>query len=71
MAQTRAGAIKQTRTMRRKYGRNVFKQIGREGGKAGRTGGFYYMKMHNPDQHKELSSKGGLLSRRGPAKGEA
>jgi hypothetical protein len=42
---TTASGMKRARTNRRKYGKNYYKKIGAEGGRVGRTGGFYHLKV--------------------------
>lgn len=60
MSQTKAGAIKARQTMREKYGDDYYAVIGKRGGKAGRTGGFY----NDPDRARAAGKKGGRISRR-------
>ncbi|MCL2095178.1 hypothetical protein FWH13_03610 [Candidatus Saccharibacteria bacterium] len=64
MAGTKAGGRKAAETNRRKYGKDFYANIGREGGKNGRTGGF----AANPMLARIAGAKGGRLSKRGPAK---
>ena len=64
MAGTKAGGIKTAATNKSKYGKDFYKEMGRKGGKAGKTGGF----AANPELAKIAGRKGGLISRRGRAK---
>ena len=64
MAGTKAGGRKAASTNKTKYGKDFYAEIGRKGGKNGHTGGF----ASNPDLAKIAGRKGGLKSRRGPAK---
>jgi uncharacterized protein len=63
MARTVAGGKLARDTNIKKYGEDFYQKIGRQGGKLGRTGGFF--------ANRELASvagrKGGLISRRGKA----
>lgn len=68
MSGTRAGGIKARNTNLEKFGPNFYKEIGSKGGKNGHTGGFASA------THEFCSAcgrKGGLKSRRGPAKPKA
>lgn len=60
MAGTVAGGKAAAKKNKEKYGEDFYKEIGRKGGKLGRTGGFY--------KNRELASiagkKGGTISRR-------
>lgn len=60
MAGTKAGGQKAAATNRKKYGREYYAAIGRKG----HTGGF----AANPELAREAGRKGGLISKRGPAK---
>lgn len=71
MANTKLGGAKSARTNKRKYGPNYYARIGQLGGKAGRTGGFYYMKMNAPDKLKQISSAAARLQKRGLAREES
>lgn len=64
MAGNKIGGMKARETNKRKYGENFYKNIGAEGGKKGRTGGFHV----NRELAKVAGAKGGRISRRGPAK---
>ena len=64
MAGTKAGAAKAAATNRARHGKDFYANIGRKGGKAGHTGGFYA----NRDLARVAGAKGGRISRRGPAK---
>lgn len=70
MAQSKLGGLKAAKTNKRKYGRNYYRRIGKLGGKKGTTGGFHYMMINNRDRLKEISSAGGSVQRRGPAREE-
>ena len=60
MAGTKAGGQAAARTNKEKYGPDFYKKIGAEGGKVGRTGGFYA----NRELAREAGRKGGEISRR-------
>lgn len=64
MSGTKEGGKKAAITNMQKHGKEFYSNIGRKGGKNGHTGGFY----NNPDRAREAGSKGGKISRRGPAK---
>ena len=64
MGGTAAGGAKAAATIRRKYGRNFYAEIGAKGGHNGHTGGF----AANPELARIAGQKGGRKSRRGPAK---
>lgn len=64
MAGTKAGGAKAALTNKMRHGKDFYAQIGRKGGKNGTTGGF----AANPELAKIAGRKGGLKSRRGPAK---
>lgn len=64
MAGTRAGGLKAAKTNKIKNGPDFYSRIGRKGGKNGHTGGF----ASNPGLARIAGRKGGLKSRRGPAK---
>lgn len=55
MSGTKAGGIKTRQTNILKYGADYYSNIGRIGGKIGRTGGFY----NNPEKAREAGRKGG------------
>jgi general stress protein YciG len=65
--QTAQGLIKAKQKMIEKYGltedgrSKFYVEIGKQGGKVGRTGGFYV----NKDLASKAGEKGGLLSRKG------
>jgi general stress protein YciG len=60
MAGTKLGGLRAANTTKAIYGENFYAEIGRVGGKIGRTGGFY--------ANRELASRagrvGGRISRR-------
>lgn len=60
MAGTKAGGMKAAATNKAKYGTDFYAKIGGEGGKKGRTGGFYA----NRDLARLAGAKGGRISRR-------
>ena len=64
MAGTKAGGFKAAQTNKIKYGHDFYAEIGRKGGRNGHTGGF----AANPELAKIAGRKGGLKSKRGPAK---
>jgi general stress protein YciG len=64
MAGTSKGAIKAARTNKLRHGANFYAEIGRKGGMAGHTGGFYA----NRELARIAGAKGGHISRRGPSK---
>ena len=64
MAGTKAGGLKAAATNIERHGKDFYKEMGRKGGKAGKTGGF----AANPELAKIAGRKGGLISRRGRAK---
>ena len=69
MAQSKLGAAKAARTLRRKYGRDYFHRIGKSGGSKGKTGGFHHMMINGQmDKLRAASAAGGRTSRRGPEK---
>ena len=55
MAGTKAGAAKAAATNKARHGKDFYANIGRKGGKAGRTGGFYA----NRDLARIAGAKGG------------
>lgn len=61
MAGTKAGGIKARNTNLERYGKDFYKQMGRKGGKVGKTGGF----AANRELAKIAGRIGGLKSRRG------
>lgn len=62
MSQTKAGAAKAQKTIRKLYGKHFFKTIGALGGKQSRGGGFASMPR---EKISEAGRKGGSISRRG------
>lgn len=64
MSGTKEGGKKAIATIYKKYGKNFFSEIGKEGGRKGHTGGFYA----NRELARTAGAKGGRISRRGPAK---
>jgi general stress protein YciG len=64
MAGTKTGAAKARDTNLKRYGRDFYKRIGREGGQNGHTGGF----AANRELARIAGQKGGRIGRRGPAK---
>lgn len=64
MAGTKAGGLKAAATNIERHGKDFYKEMGRKGGKAGKTGGF----AANPKLAKIAGRKGGLISSRGRAK---
>lgn len=64
MSGTKEGGKKAALTNFERHGKDFYSNIGREGGKKGHTGGFY----NNPERAAEAGRKGGLKSKRGPAK---
>ena len=64
MAGTTAGGQKAAETNKKKYGDGFYARIGQKGGRNGHTGGF----AANQELAKIAGRKGGLISKRGPAK---
>lgn len=64
MAGTKAGGIKARNTNYLRNGADFYKRIGAKGGRNGHTGGF----AANPALARIAGRKGGLISRRGPAR---
>ena len=64
MAGNNEGGKKAAATNKARHGSNFYAEIGRIGGSHGHTGGF----ASNPELAREAGRKGGLISRRGPAK---
>ena len=64
MSGTKEGGKKAALTNLQRHGKDFYKNIGSEGGRKGHTGGFY----NNPERAAEAGRKGGLKSKRGPAK---
>lgn len=67
MAGTKEGAKKAAATNKARHGENFYAEIGRKGGKLGRTGGFYA----NRELARVAGAKGGRISRRGKASNAA
>ena len=73
MSGRRDGGRKAAETNKKKYGKDFYANIGRKGGKNGRTGGFASEKpgkdgLTGPERAKIAGTKGGKRSKRGPAK---
>lgn len=64
MAGTKAGGKKAAATNKKLYGKDFYKKMGKKGGKAGHTGGFYA----NPKLAREAGKKGGMISSRAKKK---
>lgn len=64
MAGTKAGGRKACQTNKERHGDDFYQRIGAIGGRNGHTGGF----AANPNLAREAGRKGGLISRRGPAR---
>jgi general stress protein YciG len=60
MAGTKTGGKAAAETNKKKYGPDFYARIGREGGKLGRTGGFFA----NRELARAAGQKGGRISRR-------
>ncbi len=60
MSGTKAGGLKAAATNKAKYGKDFYAKIGAQGGKLGRTGGFYA----NRELARLAGAKGGRVSRR-------
>lgn len=65
MSGTKEGGRKAAATNKERYGEGFYARIGRTGGQNGHTGGFASMPSWKVS---ECGRKGGLISRRGPAK---
>ena len=63
MAGTKEGGIKTALKIKERIGNDYYKEIGRNGGRNGHTGGF----AANPELAKIAGAKGGRISKRGPA----
>ena len=61
MSGTKAGGKKAAATVKKKYGKDFYKNIGAEGGRNGHTGGF----ARNPALAKLAGKRGGERSKRG------
>lgn len=74
MPGTKAGAAKAAATNKAKYGENFYKEIGKKGGSVSTPEGGFGSKNIGPDgltgseRAKIAGSKGGKISKRGPAK---
>lgn len=73
MAGTKKGGKKAASTNKIKYGRDFYAEIGRKGGSNGHTGGFATETvgkdgLTGPQRAAVAGRKGGLKSRRGPAR---
>lgn len=73
MPGTVSGGLKAAATNKAKYGREFYVNIGRKGGRNGHTGGFASEEpgkdgLTGPERAKIAGAKGGVISRRGPAK---
>lgn len=64
MAGTKAGGQRAAATNKAKYGKDFYAKIGAQGGKLGRTGGFYA----NRELARTAGAKGGRISRRTSSK---
>lgn len=65
MAGTKAGGLKAAETNKLRHGEGFYAEIGAKGGRNGHTGGFASMER---EKVREYGRKGGMISRRGPAK---
>ena len=73
MPGTLEGGRKAAATNKKRHGKNFYRELGRKGGKAGNTGGFASDivgadGLTGKERAKIAGSKGGKISRRGPAK---
>jgi hypothetical protein len=64
MAGTTKGGARAASTNKKKYGKDFYARIGKMGGQAGHTGGFYA----NRDLARKAGAMGGRVSRRGKSK---
>lgn len=65
MAGTKIGGAKAAATNKRKYGADFYKKIGEQGGKKGRTGGFWHARyIAKTNLAREAGAKGGRISKR-------
>lgn len=62
MAGTKEGGKKAAATVKKKFGKQFYANIGRKGGQNGHTGGFFA----NPELAKIAGRKGGLTSSKSP-----
>lgn len=70
MSGTKAGGMKASATIKKKYGKDWYKNIGRIGGRNGNTGGFASDKVGKDgltgrERSAIAGAKGGSISRRG------
>ena len=73
MTGTKAGGVKARNTNYERHGEDFYATIGKKGGMNGRTGGFFSNKVGKDgltgrERARIAGRKGGLISRRGPAK---
>jgi general stress protein YciG len=64
MSGSKIGGIKAAKTNKERHGEDFYARIGKKGGQNGHTGGF----ASNRELARIAGRKGGLKSRRGPAK---
>lgn len=60
MTGTKKGGLKTAKTIKERYGKDFYREMGRKGGRNGNTGGFF----DNPELAKKAGRKGGLVSSR-------
>lgn len=75
MVGTKAGGTKARNTNYERHGEDFYARIGKKGGMKGKTGGFFSVKVGKDgltgrERARVAGRKGGLISRRGPAKRE-
>lgn len=75
MSGTKAGGVKARNTNYERHGKDFYATIGKKGGMNGKTGGFFSNKVGKDgltgrERARVAGRKGGLISRRGPAKRE-
>ena len=73
MSGTKAGGAKARNTIYERHGEDFYARIGKKGGMNGKTGGFFSNKVGKDgltgrERARVAGRKGGLISRRGPAK---
>ncbi len=73
MSGTRAGGLKTRDTNLKKYGKDFYKNIGRDGGRSSKAGGFASDKvgadgLTGRERAAKVGAIGGRKSHRGPAK---
>ena len=61
MSGTKQGGINAAITNKERYGKDFYAEIGRKGGKLGKTGGFYA----DRELARRAGAKGGKISKRG------